>query len=474
MHRRNAFSYNASTSAAPFIALKREEGIMPRNRAKPAPECDHTPAVEGNGRKGRLPSGKAKSRAGYSPAGGFYGPWLPDSPFRAEAEAGASSPAAAKAPLPAATKVLQESSRTGINGESNGPPPPPAGDQVGDQVEEKLPPRRLVKYSAIRGAGLRCLWPGFIYYGQTHTVCGPTDAGKSTLAGAIIAAATGGPRLPGMPAKEDGWAFLAGNDEVNPELVKLRLKGAGANLDRVESLHHVQDEKVCELAMPRDADQIIADIDGRRPGVIIVDVGPDLLPGGVSFNDNDAVAAYYRGWQRVGAETGLAVVTLVHPPWSQSSVPNARAGGATKWTTCPDVFMWLVLENEETHKHVMGVKRSRCGERPPALSFYTELLNGPAVVRRWGGCNLLPEQIASAMGDQVQRREVERCVEMLKAYVPEGGIESHELEKLILAQSVSQRTFERARGQVKLKAYRKPKSNPAVWMWRPPVNGWPK
>jgi RecA-family ATPase len=343
-----------------------------------------------------------------------------------------------------------------------------------DQGDDKLPPRELMKYSDLRGAVLRPLWPGFLYYGQTHTVCGPTDAGKSTLAGAIVAAATGGPRLPGMVRAEKGWAFLAGSDEINPELARIRLKGAGADLERVESLHHVQGEKACELAMPRDASQIIADIDGRSPGVIIIDVGPDLLPDGVSFIDNDAVAAYYRGWGLVGAKTGLAVVILVHPPWSQSSVVNARAGGATKWTTCPDVFIWLVLENEETHKHVMGVKRSRCGERPPALSFWTELVDGPAVVRRWGACNLQPDQIAAAAGDQVERREVERCIEMLKAFVPETGIESKELEKLVLGQSVSDRTFVRARGQVRLKPYRKKGCKPAVWMWRPPVAGWPK
>jgi hypothetical protein len=352
--------------------------------------------------------------------------------------------------------------------------PPTAGPGEADQVEEKLPPRQLVRYSAIAAADLAPLWPGYLFYGQTHTICGQSDAGKSTLAGAIVAAATGGPLLLGMAGKVNGWAFLAGNDEINPELPRRRLVAAGANLDRVESLHHVEGEKVSVLAMPRDADQIIADVNGRGPGVLIVDVGPDLLPEGVSFTDNDAVAAYYRGWSRVGAETGLAVVILVHPPWSQFGVANARAGGATKWTTCPDVFMWLVLDNEETHKHVMGVKRSRCGERPPALSFHTELADGPAVVRRWSGCNLQPEQLAAAMGDQVLRREVERCIAMLKAYVPVSGIESKELEKLVLAQSVSGRTFERARAQVKLKPYRKPKSNPAVWMWKPPVSGWPE
>ena len=53
---------------------------MPKTQVNPAPDGQSTAAPEANDRKGRLPSGKAKKRAGYSPEKGCHGPWLPDSP----------------------------------------------------------------------------------------------------------------------------------------------------------------------------------------------------------------------------------------------------------------------------------------------------------------------------------------------------------------------------------------------------------
>jgi hypothetical protein len=314
----------------------------------------------------------------------------------------------------------------------------------------------------------------WLCYGHTMQLIGPENSGKSTAAGAMGVGIVGGPALPGMDPRDDGYLFLAGSDEITVDLVQRRYREAGAPDGRVISLNHPVDGERRELEVIRDEAQIIADIGGRWPCILILDVFTDLLPELTTENDNDVAGIYWKALARIGMATRAAIISLGHPPWSNAENACCRARGAVKHTTSPDILCSIQLADEETHRHVLSMRRNKCGKVCPDVEFYTKLANGVPVVHQWAPLDMDRSQVRAMTNDPIEKNAVDECIANLMLWIPKKGISQQDMRKKLHDANIKQRTYERAKKILRTRFLKMGKEKTSEFGYFPPVKGWPK
>ena len=123
-----------------------------------------------------------------------------------------------------------------------------------------------------RKTRVKWLWTNWLEFATVTIFQGEKGSGKSTWMRAVAADITGGPRLPGMPAKRrvaGHVLWFAGEEDVD-ERVEPCLEAAGADLD----LCHLWDDKGEEsetLRLPGDADRLIQTITDTGAVMVVID-----------------------------------------------------------------------------------------------------------------------------------------------------------------------------------------------------------
>ena len=162
-------------------------------------------------------------------------------------------------------------------------------DLLADEHEPERP-----TLAALEGGG------ALLYPGGVHSIAGESGSGKSWAALAVVAA---------VLAAGDGAVYVDLEDTPAGVLGRLLALGASADALRARLAYVRPDVPLHDV----DREALLALVTERRPALVVIDsAGEALAMDGLSQNEDDAVARWFRYGPRSIATLGPAVLLLDH------------------------------------------------------------------------------------------------------------------------------------------------------------------
>jgi AAA domain len=182
----------------------------------------------------------------------------------------------------------------------------------------KAGPRALAtRVSELKTWPIDWLWPGRIARAKLTLIGGPAGSGKSALAMQLVATVATGGNWPCREGNAPQGSVVLVCPHGDPDIIKARLKAAGANLANVHLVHEVEDQNgsrpfdvATDLPM---LDTTIRTLEHVR--VIIVD--SVNLPGGT--NGADAARAMFEPLAALAKAHDIPVVAIGRAPGWEGS-----------------------------------------------------------------------------------------------------------------------------------------------------------
>ncbi|HXN62317.1 MAG TPA: AAA family ATPase [Acidimicrobiales bacterium] len=332
--------------------------------------------------------------------------------------------------------------------------PEPDPDFEADELPWWESGPRLITKSAADVTPTKPEWivTGWLLRRALCLVTGRQGLGKTTLASHLIACLTTG-RHSGFPGDVDRAPMrcaVLSLEEPDDRLVA-RLKAAGADLERVDIMYHLEDHDDEGLIvrrrwqMPKDVEAL---------GKAIVENGLDLVViDGLGYSisgDSHNYAQVGTALAALAAEadrTGSCIVGLTHPPKGASD-PVTSAIGSTAWTSIPRVSMVLGLDPDDESRLVARVSKSNYREPDAGVSF-TLASDEEFEVGYVAGLrpsDVAAEQLTAMPATAEEKSDRAAAREFVDEYLAAGPVPSSEFTKAGKRAGFSARTLERARG----------------------------
>lgn len=303
------------------------------------------------------------------------------------------------------------------------------------------------------------VWERWLAAGNLHLLVGRQGHGKSTFASWVVGNVSAGRSFPGDGTTHAPTRCALLSLEEPADRLVARLTVTGAELSSILILGDIKDVDDEGRAvrrpwrLPADCgalEQLLRDED---IGLVVID-GLGYTVNGDTHNYG-VVGAALSALAALAERTGCAVLGLTHPP-KGSSDPATVAIGSTAWTAVARV-VWLLgidPDDETETRRVVQVAKSNFHQPDAGLSFV--IGDDPTYecgfVTAVQPSHVTAEAIAAASVPADEKSEREEARDIVRSILKDGPMSSTDLLKLTAAAGVAQRTVERARRDLGVKA----------------------
>lgn len=317
----------------------------------------------------------------------------------------------------------------------------------------------------------RWLIPGFTAAGMVTDLSGPPGTGKSVLTQYVAARASRGLSAPEHPDLDAPVGSIIIGSEDDPGVLKDRLEGMDADLDRIRQIDAVPDSGR-PVDLTTDYEAIAADITALGAGLVIFDDAVSILGGMAS---NAAARRAMSLLARLGRETDAAIITIRH--WSKRPTGTAvNAGiGSIGVTATARVATVVAPDPEDPDVRVWAVAKSNAAAVPPSLGYrVVEGPTGAAAIDwigpvEWSANDLLRT-------NPTQTPKTTAAFDLLKDLLADGPVLRSEIQEAASKAGIGWRTVEAAKTALTIEARQIPTDgNPGrgpSW-WALPDTDWP-
>ena len=327
----------------------------------------------------------------------------------------------------------------------------------------------LTPASAIEPLPVLWGWEDRLPAGHLSLIPGREGIGKSLLLVWMIAQITRG-TLPGVYEGAPRPVFYAATEDSWQHTIVPRLIAAGADLDLVYRIEVEQIETASrlELTMPRDCDLVAAEIKRLEVALLALDPLMSVIDRNVdTYNDRD-MRTVLEPLGRLADDTGCMVVGLAHFNKSATDDPLTLVTGSRAFTAFVRAVVAVARdpESEDGGCVVSQVKNNLGRLDLPNLTYVVqsaviETREGDARVGRLHFTGeserSVRDILAESGGTLADRTEKAECVSWLREYLGAGPQRTKDvLAEASNAHGFSQRTVERARKQLKIRAEQLP------------------
>jgi hypothetical protein len=347
-----------------------------------------------------------------------------------------------------------------------------AADEAGPAVGSngRSPPRLRAAgdvYSRIAPRAVDWLWPGVLARGFCAEITGDPGVGKSLLTCEIAARLSTGRPLPGGTATEPAGVVIVSLEDDPSAVVRGRLEAAGADLSRVYAMTGVltSDDTERDAILPADLDALRDAI--ARVDATLVTIDPLLtaLDGRFDTHKDADVKRALRPLTLLAADAGVAILGVRHPSKGDKRA-ILRAGGSIGITGTARVSTYLAVDPDDPERRLLLPVKSNLGARPEAWGFAIISQDGlpriawDVISRRLTADDVLAQEHA----DADERSALSEACEWLNDFLLSPK-PVQEIKREARAAGFSERTLERAKSRLGLRATKSGFGCEGQWSW---------
>jgi len=334
------------------------------------------------------------------------------------------------------------------------------------------PSRRLrsIRASEVTQELPNWLWHGWLPAGCLSLLVGRQGAGKTTWTAWLLAQLTSGRPMPGAGTHTEGLTVGHLSLEEADGRVSARLAAAGADLDRVHLLGHVDDIDETGAVvqrpwqLPGDCGLLAERITEEGLAMVAID-GLGYAVRGDSHNYAN-VGSALAGLAQVAAETGAAILGLTHPPKGGSD-PTTAAVGSTAWTAIPRVVTVLGIHPDDEKRRVVRVSKTNFAEPPSGWSWRIaeDQEREVGYVTGVGESDVRAEELVAAPDSGQERSALKDAEEWLREALQAGPMPTKALLAEARAAGHHDKTIRRAKDRIGATAVRAGFGSAGEWRW---------
>jgi hypothetical protein len=316
------------------------------------------------------------------------------------------------------------------------------------------------------------LSPGRLSMGSVWIIDGNKGSGKSSIAAAVAAAITGGPALPGGPAREWGSVLWCAGEECLSQ-VKRKLAAAGAFPESVLFPGRNCDGLVERtVAVSEHEAKLEATVKRHGARLLVLDTLA-CFAGGADLNQEIPARSVMSPLTRIAQACGLLVLGIRHPRKTPVANPLDRGMGSPAIAAAARGVLTTGREGDYGRR-CLGVLVNNDG--PAAATLCYDLVDCDGVPRvEWR------EEIALE-ADRIEFGPVEEsqtlprleAKQLLRRRIGDDWVSAAEVLAEARRNGISQDQLDRARWKLGVRSRRVGKLGAeGHWQYGPPNTGWP-
>ncbi len=250
----------------------------------------------------------------------------------------------------------------------------PRRDEPSEMAPTEEAVRRIVTTlaSSMEMRATKWLYDGRIPTSSITLLAGREGIGKSTIGFDIAARLTlgqlegrywGRPQNVGVVASEDAWESV----------ILPRLKAAKADLSRVHRIEVATTENTVEtVSAPNDLQRLRVVCAESKIRLLIVDPIMSVISGTLDTHKDREVRQALDPLSRFAAESGVAILGLIHVNKSSTTDPLNSVMASRAFTAVARSVLYCILdpESEQEDRYLFGHPKCNVGPKQPTLKYH--------------------------------------------------------------------------------------------------------
>jgi hypothetical protein len=319
------------------------------------------------------------------------------------------------------------------------------------------------------------LWPGAVPRGCLVLIEGRKCTGKSSVAAAVAAGLTGGPRLKNWCGPRQAPVLWVASEDAWTSIVVPRLVAAEADLAHVARLSPIEKDGVKrKLVLPGDLPHLEAVLRSTGAQLLVLDPYISLCHPSLDCRIEQQARAYLEPLAELLDQLGVTGLLTRHV--------RKGAGGDTREAGLGSVAVGNVARSilrcdehpYEPGKRVLTVVACNYGKR--MVSQLYEIVsadNGEPRVKWLGDCALDADDVAEGRGSAAERDEWSDADTLIYSLVGEGSASVDSIRNEAEPAMISLRMLRRSKERLGVRSKRVPTATGWAWEWTAPEGGWP-
>ncbi len=311
------------------------------------------------------------------------------------------------------------------------------------------------------------VWPGRIPLAKITVFDGDPGLGTSTVTLEITARVTIGAPMPdGSPGIMGNVVVVSAEDGL-ADTIRPRLDAAGAVLRKVTALTAIQgSERQYPVTLPEHLPQIESAVLGTEAKLLVLDPLMAFLSPDVNTHRDHDVRRVLHALKEVAERTGAAILIVRHLNKSAGGSPIYRGGGSIGIIGAARSGLLVAKDPDNEELRVLASTKCNLAAQPASLSYRLEPGANGAVRVAWLGSSSHTAQSILAMPEgQGERDAVSQAAEVLGSILADGPLEAKEVRRQARQAGVSDRTIDRAKELVGVKASKEGFGKEGRWLW---------
>ena len=337
----------------------------------------------------------------------------------------------------------------------------------------------LTPARAIEAESVRWGWQDRVPLGMLTLLVGPPGLGKSTLTLELAARVSRG-QMAGHLAGGPAPVAVATAEDALAAVVRPRLDAAGADLDIVHLVAVRRDGETGLLALPEDLPALEAQCQAAGVRLLVIDPVVAHMPATADSYRDQHVRRVLAPLAGLAERCGLAAVGVMHLNKRSEGDPLTRVNGSIGFSASARSVLLVAPDPDDPDGPTRLVAHAKCNVGPIATTLRLRI-EGREVVARDGTsirtsgvawCGEAPgvtaADLCQAPVAEEEKSALNEAIEAIEGIVAPGPIPVADARKALRAAGITDRTADRARGRLGVRA--RPTGYQGAWRWHPPAS----
>lgn len=316
------------------------------------------------------------------------------------------------------------------------------------------------------------LWPNRYMFKSVGILEGSKGVGKSSLAAALVAAATAGKKLPGMKGRErHSVLYLAGEDDW-ASVVRPRLESAGADLSRIKRLRGDPRGGPGRLYLPQGLETLEEGIQRFGARLVVLDPWVYYLDPLISSRSEQEVRSVLDELNAIAQRTRSCVLLLRNLTKNTNAERIHRGLGSTVIGDVARSIFAIDYPDRGKPRRIMRLVAGNAAGLVGALEYDLLFQEGQLRLDNFRELDAEDDEESAQGQDEGERDALGDAKRLLRLLLESQWVHSKLVLSEALSAGISIRTMRTAKAKLGVQSRRKKRANPPCWEWGPPKGGW--